>query len=177
MNSNFLYQNYIDVNLVYDKIIEILKKHERNITDCVERSDNKDGSVSINIYKNLAVKIIFRPKSRYLNVKSKYSDLFMDLGLSISSIKSENDFIRYMFHDLNNIDEIEKILLQIYDECEASVHQFGCCSRYEECSNAKLCIHPDLVYSQGCWYRKNLEAGKIFYGINANQNLLKNQTN
>ena len=41
---------------------------------------------------------------------------------------------------------------------------FGCCSSYAECSNAGHCIHPDYT---GCYYRKNLEAGCIFYGKNA----------
>ena len=43
---------------------------------------------------------------------------------------------------------------------------FGCCSRYKQCSNAKTCLHEDLLYSQVCMYRKNLEKGLIFYGRN-----------
>lgn len=44
----------------------------------------------------------------------------------------------------------------------------GCCSRYNACSDAKKCIHPDLFYARICSYRKNLEAGRIFYGKNCN---------
>lgn len=40
---------------------------------------------------------------------------------------------------------------------------FACCSRYEECSNSKKCIHPNLLYAKACQYRKNLEEGNIFY--------------
>lgn len=40
---------------------------------------------------------------------------------------------------------------------------FACCSRYEACSEAKKCIHPNLLYAKACQYRKNLEEGRIFY--------------
>lgn len=45
---------------------------------------------------------------------------------------------------------------------------FGCCSLYIECSDAKQCLR-DVNNSEytGCYYRKNLEAGRIFYGKNA----------
>jgi len=45
---------------------------------------------------------------------------------------------------------------------------FACCSRYVQCSDAKKCIHPQQVYAKQCWYRENLENGKIFYGKNKN---------
>lgn len=40
---------------------------------------------------------------------------------------------------------------------------FACCSRYQECSAAKKCIHTNVLYAKACQYRKNLEQGKIFY--------------
>lgn len=43
---------------------------------------------------------------------------------------------------------------------------FGCCSRYETCSDAMKCIHPDPVFASSCQYRQNLLAGRIFYGKN-----------
>ena len=46
--------------------------------------------------------------------------------------------------------------------------KFDCCSRYEACSNAKHCIHPDRRFSADCGYRKILNSGKIFYGQNKN---------
>ena len=57
---------------------------------------------------------------------------------------------------------ISKIIEDNIDSFEPS-ERFGCCYRYRECSAAKKCLHPDQVYAKACWYRKNLEAGKIFY--------------
>lgn len=44
---------------------------------------------------------------------------------------------------------------------------FGCCSRYIQCSDLKKCTHPQNFYAKACYYRQNLEAGRIFYGKNA----------
>ena len=44
---------------------------------------------------------------------------------------------------------------------------FACCSRYEECSDEKRCLHQNRLYSTACIYRQNLEQGKIFYGKNS----------
>lgn len=162
----------MNVHVVYDKIIEILKNNKRDTSEeCIKGKNNKDGSISVNVFKNLAIKIVFKPKSNYLIVKSEYNDLFLELDIITHSIKSEKDSIRYHIFSIKDIEIIENILLKIYDDCEAVGQEFGCCHRYEECSDKKECIHPDKVHSQCCIYRKNLEAGRIFYGINANQHL------
>lgn len=46
--------------------------------------------------------------------------------------------------------------------------RFGCCDLYVQCSDAKKCLHRDQSYARNCWYRANLEAGRIFYGANKN---------
>lgn len=46
--------------------------------------------------------------------------------------------------------------------------KFGCCHLFTECSDACKCLHRDNDYAKGCEYRKNLEAGRIFYGVNRN---------
>lgn len=43
---------------------------------------------------------------------------------------------------------------------------YGCCHLFNECSSAKKCVSKDKIYSTVCSYRKNLEAGRIFYGEN-----------
>lgn len=56
-------------------------------------------------------------------------------------------------------------------ECNAifsNTAAFGCCSQYVQCSNARHCVHNNLFYANGCTYRKSLEAGRIFYGVNRN---------
>lgn len=40
---------------------------------------------------------------------------------------------------------------------------FACCNDFRRCSAAGQCIHPEDRFYNGCYYRKNLESGKIFY--------------
>ena len=47
-------------------------------------------------------------------------------------------------------------------------YTFGCCNRYIECSDARRCVIAADRFSNGCQYRENLEAGRIFYGRNRN---------
>lgn len=58
----------------------------------------------------------------------------------------------------------------IYDYCEDNSNDsvMGCCNDFIRCSDAKTCLHKDDPDYHGCYYRKNLEAGHIFYGINKN---------
>lgn len=51
-------------------------------------------------------------------------------------------------------------------KASCSTGTFGCCSKYEECSNKKRCVHENPFYSLGCIYRSHLEKGEIFYGEN-----------
>jgi hypothetical protein len=44
--------------------------------------------------------------------------------------------------------------------------EFGCCSRFRACSDARRCLISDSEYATHCAYRKNLESGRIFYGKN-----------
>ena len=67
----------------------------------------------------------------------------------------------------NYFRQIVELRLALYKSAFAS--PFGCCSQYEECSNAKRCIHPNRLYSTACAYRRNLENGRIFYGKNRNR--------
>ena len=51
---------------------------------------------------------------------------------------------------------------------QSKATRFGCCSHFEECSDAKKCVHPNKLYGCACYYKANLDQGKIFYGKNRN---------
>lgn len=73
---------------------------------------------------------------------------------------------------LTSLDEIAKYQEDIQKSLEYIIDnitkEFDCCHRFEECSNAKACTHPDKRFALSCGYRKNLKAGRIFYGQNRN---------
>ncbi len=63
---------------------------------------------------------------------------------------------------------LERIVQLRIDRFVTSADSFGCCSLFNQCSDAKKCIHTNRLYSTACAYRRNLESGRIFYGKNAN---------
>lgn len=82
----------------------------------------------------------------------------------IHNVKSDPFHTQIKFYDwTDSVENFIKEILIYYTETFEPSDKFGCCSKYKECSKAKKCLHDNLFYSKACWYRKNLEAGKIFY--------------
>ena len=46
--------------------------------------------------------------------------------------------------------------------------EFACCNDFRRCSDNRACIKQDNPMYEGCEYRKRLNEGKIFYGLNRN---------
>lgn len=88
---------------------------------------------------------------------------------SCSNVKMQNpketDSAMLVYFNLDD-NNIFKYLFDIISYCLANydpVNTFGCCGKYAECSARGKCIHSNILYAKGCYYRKNLESGKIFY--------------
>lgn len=111
--------------------------------------------------------IRFRKKSRYILIPDIYTADIPD-GYQIQVTKSDEGFVRALISDVNEVIPLVPLLRTILSNLTRQYHTFGCCSRYEQCSDAKKCIHPNPVFALGCAYRANLESGKIFYGKNRN---------
>ena len=110
-------------------------------------------------------------KSHKLEVKYSYFFLIDSLIEKRDSVeKLSNGRVVFRFADFNELQAYKSIILDIYDYCEreAKGSLFDCCHRYEECSNALDCIHPDKEFSLCCSYRKKLKQGIVFFGINRN---------
>lgn len=74
---------------------------------------------------------------------------------------------RILLKDVPSFDAHKEVAQQIFEEAIQG-NSFDCCSRYMGCSNAKKCIHPDIMMASQCTYRQRLNAGRIFYGENRN---------
>jgi len=111
----------------------------------------------------------------FLELSKKYMDLFK-LQDEVTYTKSDVNWGKLTFDEniaKKIIDNIQSVFKQCY--MEESVDSFGCCSRYNACSDEKKCIHPDIIFAKGCMYKKNLDAGRIFYGKNCNIEYLTKQ--
>ena len=117
---------------------------------------------------NLFCRISFRGKQPYLAIPSTYVEL-IPTNVEYKVQKSDPNYCRIPIvnpDDLLNYLALLKKLLEVQIATYPS--DFGCCSRYEACSDVMHCVHPDPNMALCCAYRKNMKAGKIFYGKNRN---------
>lgn len=86
----------------------------------------------------------------------------------IKELSNPVGFLQYKCDENESGEAFLEHVLQIFVENFIPQERFGCCHRYVECSDARKCTAPDKYHARGCYYRENLEKGKIFYGKNAN---------
>lgn len=113
----------------------------------------------------LFFRIRLRKKSRYILIPDRYNDL-LPVGTEISNTKSNIGMVRIHLDNYEDILKYVSVLRAVLTRICRIHRDFGCCGRYKECSDAKVCVHPDPKVSIGCWYQQNLLDGKIFYGEN-----------
>lgn len=70
--------------------------------------------------------------------------------------------------DSSVFDYIKENIVWCLKNYRSKEKSFGCCSQFNRCSDEKRCVHQNKLYSTACMYRRNLEAGKIFFGKNRN---------
>lgn len=62
-----------------------------------------------------------------------------------------------------NFKEMYTAFVEMYEYCSVSrADCFDCCSRFEQCCNARECIHPDKQFASSCRYRQKLRKGIVF---------------
>lgn len=108
-------------------------------------------------------KVEFKIKTKYL------SALELPADCEVSDKISDPQFTNIIL-DINNsnIHTFIKALVLTGLKFYESNSSFGCCSQFKKCSDEKKCVHLNKLYSKGCKYRSNLDAGRIFYGKNRN---------
>lgn len=155
-NSLYIQDNYSKKGANAGKLIST----EIDIQELAYPPD-KNNSVT-----NVSLVLYIKPGKTYYELLIRRERLPFIPTPATATIKKSAD--RLYEHVLFDFDDAS-----IYDYIEANIiycvksyissSSFGCCSRYKECSNAKKCLHTNLLYATGCQYRKNLEMGNIFY--------------
>lgn len=159
-----------------DSVSETVMQKYNSTTNFIKVNKNKNGSISIwisEITNENSSKMAFNVSQRGRKGNKNISfnirkDLLNSLNLpestEIKEIINDKTNVRIDFpidfQDYHKL--IEELLLLSIDRFEPS-QKFGCCDKYKECSQAGKCVHNNQFYSKACWYRKNLEDGKIFY--------------
>lgn len=111
-------------------------------------------------------------KKHYISFRKKYIFWFKKQGIETYFIKSDQDFFRVLLDDFQFVldfgnNSFAELAVKICLDA-MNFPKFGCCDKFEKCSDEKKCLHSDLLYSTACMYRNNLENNRIFYGKNKN---------
>lgn len=126
------------------------------------------GSVTLGRARSVIFRLKMQGAKTYFSVSKKYVRLLPN-DTKIEKIPSDQDYIRIPISSVPDIDQYIPSLQAILGaQIEAYPTDFGCCHRYEQCSDARKCVNPDKDMALVCYYHKNLRAGRIFYEKNKN---------
>ena len=168
--------------VAYDKLIDDIRSEISTIS---ESADLPDGFLDLQEVKDGHSLWIIEPVSKRrskmifsITTRGKKDQKYISIAVKISMltkvqppetaevVMKESDAPNCKLNFLHGESEIllylHDLILYYTEHFEPS-DKFGCCHRYKECSAERKCIHPDPFYSKACWYRKNLENGKVFY--------------
>lgn len=151
---------------IIQMISEIIRDAERDLSK-MEYKKTKS-YLLISFYDLAYIRYISNQKSQFISIPVHLNHIIKLFKLNDLATE-KSGWIKIPFVYIGQTFDLPKLILEIYDTCYAKVvgETFGCCSKYLECSDAKLCIQESEQWSKGCAYRKNLINGKIFYGKNS----------
>lgn len=122
----------------------------------------------VSLYKFTIFRLRLRGKRHYIASHDRFADMIPS-DWPVKKVKSDEKYTRIYVDDNHPLGSYSDFLVDIAGECvNRYPHEWDCCSRYMECSNARACVHPDKAAALDCGYRKILKSGRIFYGTNRN---------
>lgn len=149
--------------------------------DCIYNAvkyivDDCEPSVSMRVNKNYASIFMFGTLAFTIRINSRTRALDCKVDASLPFV---NQISGAVIDKLNvahfpiatsagDVCAVEDMIRAVYDACSKAVRGdvFGCCNDFVRCSDAGACLKRNNPEYSGCLYRKNLEAGRIFYGMN-----------
>lgn len=152
---------------IFRKITTVLRENEKVLDEAGIVKNKTD--YTIKFFNVPAIKIK-NAKRNYIYIKSAYENRLKQY-MQLEEIKSMPNWIRFEVTTGEEINSLLSIVSDMYDDMyyqSMDFETFGCCSRYEQCSDELKCVNPDYKLARGCSYKLKLEAGIIYYGKNRN---------
>ena len=171
-NADYLEKEQNAFQLLRSALEETLEKDNLSPMSISFRLGNAEKSQYSSVYlfneSCIFCRICFRGKQHYLSIPSAYEAYIPD-GITYKILSSDPSYCRVALDSVEDVLQLKDVLCEILAmQIDTFPTEFGCCSRYEACSDAMKCIHPNSDMAIKCAYRKNLKRGKIFYGKNKN---------
>ena len=115
----------------------------------------------------LICKIRMRKKFWYVTIPSGYA-AHLPAGAKVSILSSDSGAAKISISAPGDVAVCRDAVCEILRDKIHTFRTFDCCGRFEACSDAGHCVHPDPEEALGCSYKRNLSKGRIFYGKNKN---------
>lgn len=151
---------------IYQKICSIVG-NDRDVTINIAKT-----TTSISFFKEKVFNIRINSKTQSLVTEDEFVFPFIQsiAGASLHSGDKRNYAQIPLITDNNSVSIVYDMLQKLFQECfnRQNTESFGCCNDHVRCSDARRCLHEGDKFYLGCIYRKNLEAGRIYYGMNRN---------
>lgn len=150
----------------YDDVFDSIKYIVDDTEPNVELKINKNYA-SVYMFGCVAFEIHINSRSRYIEAYDSSAEPYIN-QIPGSYVSVIGDYRFPIATATETVRAVEDMIRAVYN-AHASLMRgeaFGCCSDFIRCSDARECLHrldPDYA---GCYYRKNLDAGRIFYGKN-----------
>lgn len=166
MNKEFEQQVTNRINaLILPKNLDhaeiLLQENTGSLDSIVIRLENnpwRNGVIKGNI---ILARIKANGDTQYLNFKDKFLPLFNGMNIKLLPVpdaESQYDWARV---DLHSFMELLNAPTEDFIKAVNTIYlgsivfpEFGCCSKFKECTEKKECVHIDKLYSTACQYQK-----------------------
>lgn len=139
----------------------LLQENTNNLDSIVIRLEN-------NPWRNGVIKgdIIFARiktvgENQYVNFREKFLYLFNGMNIKCLPVPDAEAQYNWARVELSSFMELLNAPTEDFIRAVNEIYlgsivfpEFGCCSKYKECSERKECVHSDRLYSTACQYRK-----------------------
>ena len=171
MNQLDLFDTCLTEESVYELLLPFLQDVVTQNNASLSKLVLKEGAQysSVWIDKQMAFRICCRGNKNYFSLSSHHLK-DADSEILNRATKQYSDFPEFHFdNSSDSVLQFKDFLCMVLDKTIDSLPKtFSCCSRVEECGDAKKCIHPNSDLAMECGYRKVMKSGRIFYGNNKN---------
>lgn len=161
----FIDESPDNIDVIHEMLVNEI--HDAEYLNYLRVVQSENNIISIKAKSFLACNVKLGKKVSYISFPADKKHYFTNCII----IDSENCKSKILINDVNDIKQYTKPISLLFIDVlfKLGGESFGCCHRYVECSDALKCLHPNLLHSFGCTYKKNLESGKVFYGKNRNE--------
>lgn len=165
-NNNSLFEK-LDYEAVFRVLVSMI-----DAEDAAEICELKKLKTGASVYMFDAVAFYIRINSRTARLETSSALASRHVGVCSSIFKHRDVVCVDLACPAQDAPHVRALVNDIYSERYQSYISYGsslaCCNDFMACSDAMRCVKAGDPYYRRCLYRRNLEAGHIFYGRNKN---------